>query len=69
MNMTAEQPEPIPNLIARVRADSMKVFTPLAREQLISQARAGEHSVGASQWRTDIFIAALVSGRDKEIIG
>jgi hypothetical protein len=47
MNMTAEQPEPIPNLIARVRADGMKVFRPLAREQLISQARAGDHSVGA----------------------
>jgi transposase-like protein len=47
MNMIADQPEPIPNLIARVRADGMKIFTPVAREQLIRQARTGEHSVGA----------------------
>jgi hypothetical protein len=45
MDITIEQPEPIPNLIQRVRADGMKIFTPSAREQLIDQARAGQHSV------------------------
>jgi hypothetical protein len=45
MDMTIEQPEPIPNLIQRIRADGMKIFHPAAREQLINQARAGQHSV------------------------
>jgi transposase-like protein len=45
MDMTSVQPEPIPNLIHRVRADGMKIFHPQAREQLMAQARLGQHSV------------------------
>jgi hypothetical protein len=45
MDMTTAQPEPIPNLILRVRADGMKIFHPQAREQLIAQARLGQHTV------------------------
>jgi hypothetical protein len=45
MDMTTVQPEPIPNLIQRVRADGMKIFHPQAREQLLTQARLGQHSV------------------------
>jgi hypothetical protein len=47
MDMTTAQPEPIPNLIQRVRADGMKIFHPQAREQLLTQARLGQHSVAA----------------------
>jgi hypothetical protein len=45
MDMTIDQPAPIPNLIVRVRADGMKVFQRQAREQLINQARVGRYSV------------------------
>jgi hypothetical protein len=45
MTTTNDLPQPVPNLVTRVRADGMKIFNPLAREQLIAQARNGHHSV------------------------
>jgi hypothetical protein len=45
MTTTTDLPQPVPNLISRVRVDGMKIFNPLAREQLIAQARSGQYSV------------------------
>jgi hypothetical protein len=42
---TNDLPQAVPNLISRVRTDGMKIFNPLAREQLIAQARSSQHSV------------------------
>jgi transposase-like protein len=71
MTTTIDLPQLVPNLITRVRADGMKIFNPLARDQLIAQARSGQHSVQALAQVNGIgafLIERWLSGGKKKVI-
>jgi hypothetical protein len=71
MTAANDLPQAVPNLISRVRADGMKIFNPLAREQLIAQARSGQHSVQVLAQVNGIgafLIERWLSGGKKKVI-
>jgi hypothetical protein len=71
MTTTNDLPQPVPNLVTRVRADGMKIFNPQAREELIAQARSGQHSVQVLAQVNGIgafLIERWLSGGKKKVI-